>query len=313
MAASPNIVSHGDAMIFTKDEATAAQATWLFYLSNSADGTPATGKTITGSDFRISKAGAAFGNATGTVTEISLGWYKMVFAAADLDTLGPLACELSVEAGVDTLHVVHQVVAADPYNVTPKVVSQGNPLVFQKDEGTAARRTWLFYLSNSADGTPATGKTIATTDFKISKNGAAFGNAAGTVTEISLGWYKMVFAAADLDTLGELACELSGESGVDPIHVVHQVVYHDPYADIAIAKGFQGNVVIDGGDGDVDGPAYDSAGMLTAGRIRVFATATDAEAATAGQAAGAGGEIAAFTIGASGSNGRVALYRVSED
>lgn len=196
---------------------------------------------------------------------------------------------------------------------SPNVVSQGNPCEFQKDEGTAARRTWLFYLSNSADGTPATGKTIATSDFQISKAGAAFANAAGAVTEISNGWYKMVFAAADLDTLGPLACRLAGEAGVDVIHVVHQVVYHDPYADLAIVKGFQGNVVIDGGDGVASGPTYDAAGMLTAGRIRVFATAAAAEAATAGQAAGAGGEIAAFTIGASGSNGRVALHRVSED
>jgi hypothetical protein len=113
MAASPNIVSRGDAMIFTQSEATAAQRTWPFYLSNSADGTPATGKTIAGADFRISKAGGAFANAAGVVTELSLGWYNMVFAAADLDTVGALACELSGEAGVDTLHVVHQVTVLD--------------------------------------------------------------------------------------------------------------------------------------------------------------------------------------------------------
>lgn len=113
MAASPNIVSHGDAMIFTQSEATAAERTWCFYLSNTADGTPATGKTIATTDFKISKNGAAFGNAAGTVTEMSLGWYKMVFATADLDTVGALACELSGEAGVDTLHVTHQVAVFD--------------------------------------------------------------------------------------------------------------------------------------------------------------------------------------------------------
>jgi hypothetical protein len=113
MTASLIPVSTGSPMIFTKDEATAAQATWLFYLSNTADGSPATGKTIAGADFKISKNGAAFGNAAGAVTEVSLGWYKMVFAAADLDTLGALACELAVEAGVDPLRVVHQVVALD--------------------------------------------------------------------------------------------------------------------------------------------------------------------------------------------------------
>lgn len=109
MAASPNITSFMAPRVFTKDEATAAEATVLFFLTNSADGTPATGKTISGADFKISKNGAAFGNATGTVTEVSLGWYKMVFAAADLDTAGDLACELSAEAGVDPIHCVHKV------------------------------------------------------------------------------------------------------------------------------------------------------------------------------------------------------------
>lgn len=113
MAASPNIVSTGSPMLFSKDEATAAQRTWMFYLSNAADGTPATGKAIAGADFKVSKAGGAFGNAAGVVTEVSLGWYKMVFDAGDVDTLGALACELSGEAGVDTLHVVHQVIAFD--------------------------------------------------------------------------------------------------------------------------------------------------------------------------------------------------------
>lgn len=112
MAASPNIVSRGDSLILTQSEATAAQRTWLFYLSNSADGTAATGKTIATSDFQISKAGGAFADATGTVTEISLGWYKMVFLAGDLDTIGALACHIT-EAGVDTLLVVHQITALD--------------------------------------------------------------------------------------------------------------------------------------------------------------------------------------------------------
>ncbi len=121
MAASPNIVSHGDAMIFTQSEATAAQRTWMFYLSNSADGTPATGKTLATTDFKISKAGGAFADAVGTITEVSLGWYKMVFDAGDVDTIGALACELSGEAGVDTLHVVHQVTLFDLNTATQSV------------------------------------------------------------------------------------------------------------------------------------------------------------------------------------------------
>jgi hypothetical protein len=118
MTASLIPVSHGDPMIFTKDEATAAQRTWPFYLSNTADGSAATGKVIAGSDFRISKAGGAFGNAVGVVSEISLGWYKMVFDAGDVDTIGALACELSVEAGVDPLRVTHQVSVLDMNTAT---------------------------------------------------------------------------------------------------------------------------------------------------------------------------------------------------
>jgi hypothetical protein len=113
MTASLIPISTGSPMIFTQSEATAAQRTWPFYLSNTADGSPATGKTIAGSDFRISKAGGAFGNAVGAVTELSLGWYKMVFDVGDLDTVGALACELSVEAGVDPLRVTHQVTVLD--------------------------------------------------------------------------------------------------------------------------------------------------------------------------------------------------------
>lgn len=128
---------------------------------------------------------------------------------------------------------------------SPNVTSFMAPRVFTKDEATAAEATVLFFLTNSADGTPATGKTIATTDFKISKNGAAFGNAAGTVTELSLGWYRMVFAAADLDTAGDLACELSGEAGVDPIHCVHKVQLFDQNAAKAAATIAAGDLATD--------------------------------------------------------------------
>ncbi|KAB2910229.1 MAG: hypothetical protein F9K40_03090 [Kofleriaceae bacterium] len=174
----------------------------------------------------------------------------------------------------------------------------------QKSEATAARRTVMFHLTNTADGTDATGKTIAAGDFVISKAGAAFGNATGTVTEVSGGWYKMVFAAADLDTLGDLSCEIT-EAGCDSIQVTFQVVAHDPYADIAIIKGLvNGNSVL-------DNTTYDTAGMLTGGRIRVFETAALAEAATDG---GTGeGELAAFTVAVTGSNGKPDLFLSSED
>ena len=91
-----------------------------------------------------------------------------------------------------------------------------------------------------------------------------------------------------------------------------QVVDHDPYTDLALVRGLLGgNTVIDGGAADVDGPSYDSAGMLTGARVRVFDTAAHASAATAG-GSGETGELGSFTIAASGANGRFTLYRSTE-
>lgn len=262
MAASPNIVSKGSPMIFTQSEATAAHRTWSFYLSNSADGTPATGKTLATTDFKIAKAGGAFGNAVGTITEMSLGWYKIVFDAGDLDTLGSLACELSGEAGVDTLHVAHQVTLFDLNTATVAL--------------TAASITTATFAAGAIDAAAIAADAIGSSEL-----------AATAVAEI-----------AD-QVWDEVA---SGHVGAGSFGLQAQIIK-------SLAGG---NVVIDGGSADVDGPSYDSAGMLTAGRLRVFDTGANALAATAGGAAELG-TLAVFTIGASGSNGRLALYRTSED
>ncbi len=117
MAASPNIVSHGPFAIFTKSQATAGKRTWLFYLTNSADGTPATGKTIAGADVLLSKAGGALGNATGVVTELTGGWYKLVFSTGDLDTEGPLGIHIT-ESGCDAVVAGVQVSVLDLMTAT---------------------------------------------------------------------------------------------------------------------------------------------------------------------------------------------------
>ena len=80
-------------MIFTQSEATAAQATWVFHMVNSADSTDATGKTLT---MTISKAGGAFAavNAGTAITELTNGWYKVVHNAAHQAYQSPLHCGL---------------------------------------------------------------------------------------------------------------------------------------------------------------------------------------------------------------------------
>lgn len=74
--------------------------------------------------------------------------------------------------------------------------------------------------------TGATGKTLTITR---SKNGAAFGAFAGSVTERGDGWYALTPAAGDVDMLGELALHITA-SDTDPADAKYTVVAFDPYS-----------------------------------------------------------------------------------
>lgn len=65
-----------------------------------------------------------------------------------------------------------------------------------------------------------TGGTVTVT---LSKAGGAYSGAAGTVTEVANGVYKIALTAADLNTLGDLAVHCTVASG-DPTDFVDQVV-----------------------------------------------------------------------------------------
>lgn len=97
--------SRGEPARFTQGAAAGALTTWLFHLSVSASGADATGLVPV---VNISKAGAAFGAAAGVITEISGGWYKIAFTAADLATLGPLGVNVAI-ATADPINVTHYV------------------------------------------------------------------------------------------------------------------------------------------------------------------------------------------------------------
>lgn len=76
-------------------------------------------------------------------------------------------------------------------------------LTLNRDEQVAAKRRILVYLVDDTDGkTPETGVTLSAGDVKISKNGAAEANHAGTLTEIATGTYYYQFTAGELDTVG---------------------------------------------------------------------------------------------------------------
>lgn len=72
--------------------------------------------------------------------------------------------------------------------------------------------TRMFKMIDSADH--FTKKTGLTCTVNISKAGAAFGAAAGTVTEVANGWYKVALTTADTNTVGDLAFYITA-SGAD--------------------------------------------------------------------------------------------------
>ena len=90
-----------------------------------------------------------------------------------------------------------------------------------------------FLMVDSTDHiTAKTGLTVTVT---LSKNGAAFGAAAGAVTEISNGWYSLAGNATDRNTLGELLVHASA-TGADPTDMQYAIVEYDPFADIDAIK-----------------------------------------------------------------------------
>lgn len=89
--------------------------------------------------------------------------------------------------------------------------------------------TRMFKMIDSADHFSK--KAGLTCTVNISKAGAAFGAAAGTVTEVANGWYKVALSTVDTNTLGDLAFYITAAGG-DDTDFVDQIVIRD-LADLA--------------------------------------------------------------------------------
>jgi hypothetical protein len=88
----------------------------------------------------------------------------------------------------------------------------------------SAPYTRLFLMVQSGDHTtPATGLTVSVS---ISKAGAAFAAATGSVSEVANGWYRVNLLSADTGTTGDLAYHCTA-TGADPTDFVDQIV--NPY------------------------------------------------------------------------------------
>ena len=106
--------------------------------------------------------------------------------------------------------------------------------------------TAMFYLVSSTDHISA--KTGASPTVNISKAGAAFGAAAGAVTEVANGWYKVALTTVDTNTLGDLAYDITA-AGADATDMKDQV-FATTFADLAPPANFS-SLSIDG-SGRVD-------------------------------------------------------------
>lgn len=82
----------------------------------------------------------------------------------------------------------------------------------------------VFFMTASTDH--ITGKTGASPTVTLSKNGAAFGAAAGAITEIANGWYKVAPNATDQGTLGPLLLHATA-TGADATDTMYEIVAHD--------------------------------------------------------------------------------------
>ena len=97
--------------------------------------------------------------------------------------------------------------------------------VLKKDEATAARRV-VYYEAGTAESVTVT----------VSKGGGAFGASNSTAASVTGTCYALSAAAADLDTVGEVAWCLTGAT--DTTYLIGgRVVAHDPWDVVASVLG----------------------------------------------------------------------------
>lgn len=106
-------------------------------------------------------------------------------------------------------------------------------------QSTAYTRT--FKMIDSADHFSK--KAGLTCTVSISKAGAAFAGAAGTVTEVANGWYKIALTTADTNTVGDLSFYITA-AGADDTDFVDQVWVRD-LADLAFPATSGRSMVVD--------------------------------------------------------------------
>ncbi len=103
-------------------------------------------------------------------------------------------------------------------------------LVEQECAVAAQRRIPIVCVDDSDGVTAETGVSVSGSEIQVSKNGGAFANFAGGLTEVGGGVYYYTPTTSELDTIGVLIVQLV-KSGILAFRAVVQVVPYDPYYD----------------------------------------------------------------------------------
>jgi hypothetical protein len=122
-----------------RKQSTATYHIPLYMVLSSDHITPATSKTVT---VTLSKNSAGFGAASGAVTELTSGVYKLAANATDTDTLGSLVV-LATASGCDPYLVEYTIVPFDPFDsvrlgmtALPNAAAEASGGLFTRGVGT---------------------------------------------------------------------------------------------------------------------------------------------------------------------------------
>lgn len=137
-----------------------------------------------------------------------------------------------------------------------------------KQSSTAQPLVFLMVLSSDH----ITGATGLSPTVTLSKNGASFGAASGSITEIGNGWYKVAGNATDTDTLGPLLLHATAGTA-DPCDVQHEVVAYDPQDSVRLGLTALPNAAANANGGL---PILSSSGTTLAYTVTTVTTTTTA-------------------------------------
>lgn len=184
-------------MMYLK-QATASQAVLLGPFLDSTDGVTAeTALTIANTDILLSANGGTLtAKNSGGATHDSGGYYAATFDATDTATVGTLQVSVQ-ESGALPVYHEFQVVEEAVYDALFASSAPGPITSSSQPEKNVALSDIPFYMVDDSDHvTPETGLTVTA---EVSKDGAAFGAAGGTVTEIGNGVYHFDASQADMN------------------------------------------------------------------------------------------------------------------